>query len=889
MIDALLSALKPNTLILTPNQRLAATLLKKYNQQQIDQGHACWIRPLIRPLSSWIPELWQQYCAQVMDAHFILLTANQELILWEELIAEAPESEQLLKLSDLAKQAKSAWSILKQWQVNYNHPAFLSTENSRCFQTWARKFAQRCQQQSWIDSASLIELIITYIQEQKIKLPQNIVLLNFTELTPQYQTFLSACQAQGCLIQIIENQQFGLPAGNRFANRRLEPQHNAYLIGLETEEKEIQIMAAWAKNILEREPLARIGCIASELEDKREMILAIFQKAFGKPEFYNISAGRTLASYPVIQQALQLLSLSLQTLSATQLSALLHSPFIGDAEKEMLSRLQCDSYLRRRNINNLSWPAALKEIQHSSCPKLSARLQAYWQQRENQKSSQKISRWMQCFAELLETLGWPGEQSLNSQEYQVVQAWLQLLLETATMDLILAPLSYHQALHYLTVLATKTYFQPESPEAPIQILGQLEGAGLPFDYLWILGLTDTAWPPAPSPNPLIPHELQKNLKMPNASPIRQLEYSQRLMEQFKQSAAEVFFSYSLQNEYEEQKPSPLIAALPRKNLPDLALSTVNTQSHLALQAIVLEQFKDEQAPPLSVEEKLRGGASIFEMQAACPFKAFAKHRLGARAIEETQAGLPAKSRGTIVHKALELFWKEIKNQANLKALPANALQEKIQQVIKAALQQTAAFMDEKSQYNYLVRLRLENLLSQWLKLEKERPPFSVLALEEEKIIEMNQFPIQLRLDRVDELASGEKLIIDYKTRKNCDIQAWFGERLDEPQLPLYCISSQMNISGLAFGQIHSSKVSLKGLAAHELDLPEVKPWSEKTKADAPNWEAQLEIWRQHIQNLFADFQQGKAQVDPKHAEETCRQCDLQTLCRIHELTNRYDE
>jgi inactivated superfamily I helicase len=46
----------------------------------------------------------------------------------------------------------------------------------------------------------------------------------------------------------------------------------------------------------------------------------------------------------------------------------------------------------------------------------------------------------------------------------------------------------------VTSLARERVFQPETPAVPIQILGPLEADHLEFDHLWVLGLTDEAWP-----------------------------------------------------------------------------------------------------------------------------------------------------------------------------------------------------------------------------------------------------------------------------------------------------------------------------------------------------------------------------------------------------------
>lgn len=173
--------------VLTPNQRLAATLIKQYQQEQLQQGLSYWLTPDILPISSWILRIWEQSLVLDREDLSLILTSNQELILWEEIITQSPESQSLLKISDLAKQAKAAWSLLKQWQLSYKHPSFVLTENSQAFQKWAQQFAERSLQENWIDSSSIVDHLIQKINSKKINLPQEITLYNFTELTPQYQ------------------------------------------------------------------------------------------------------------------------------------------------------------------------------------------------------------------------------------------------------------------------------------------------------------------------------------------------------------------------------------------------------------------------------------------------------------------------------------------------------------------------------------------------------------------------------------------------------------------------------------------------------------------------------------------------------------------------------
>jgi hypothetical protein len=45
----------------------------------------------------------------------------------------------------------------------------------------------------------------------------------------------------------------------------------------------------------------------------------------------------------------------------------------------------------------------------------------------------------------------------------------------------------------------------------------LESAGIEFDHLWVMGLTDEAWPIHPRPNPFLPLEAQRQARVPEAS------------------------------------------------------------------------------------------------------------------------------------------------------------------------------------------------------------------------------------------------------------------------------------------------------------------------------------------------------------------------------------
>ena len=49
-----------------------------------------------------------------------------------------------------------------------------------------------------------------------------------------------------------------------------------------------------------------------------------------------------------------------------------------------------------------------------------------------------------------------------------------------------------------------------------------------------------------------------------------------------------------------------------------------------------------------------------------------------------------------------------------------------------------------------------------------------------------------------------------------------------------------------------------------------------------DWAAMTAGWKSVLEALAREFEAGRAAVDPKRGLATCRNCDLHTLCRVHE-------
>jgi len=489
---------------------------------------------------------------------------------------------------------------------------------------------------------------------------------------------------------------------------------------------------------------------------------------------------------------------------------------------------------------------------------------------------------------LLSAVQWPGERELNSDEYQSMQKWRELVAALGELDLVLAPVTLTAAVSVLHRLAAEELFQPETPEVPIQVLGTLESAHLPFDHLMVLGLVDGVWPRSARPNPLLPSELQRSRGLPASSAEWELAFARRAQAGWRRSAAEVVFSFHDADGEVTLTASPLLAGFPETTLARLGVAPPPDWRGDSHAAADVERVADWQANALPEGVAVKGGARVIQDQAACPFRAFAVHRLAAVSLEQPHEGLDARERGSLLHGAMAALWSELHTLATLHAMS----NEQIAAVVGRSVDTAFARLRPKrtsslrTRFLELERERLVALLHEWLQVERQRDSFEVVATEQAAAVTIGGLVLQLRLDRVDRQARGGELLIDYKTGANT-VVAWMGERPDEPQLPLYSLARPEAPAAVAFAQVRRGDCALLGLAAHA-DGPEgVKPLAQSDHAGRfATWPALLAGWRITLEQLAEAFRSGAATVDPKKRPLACSRCDLSTLCRVGELAGR---
>jgi ATP-dependent helicase/nuclease subunit B len=881
----MVEALAGGATVVTASERLARAVQLAYADAQRRAGVQVWERPRIW---SWQTFLAEQFIA-CQDAALIstelprlprVLSVVQSEALWEKVVRASGDAAGLLQPAAAAQAAQTAWMLCRAYRLELEALAESGAADAGQFMAWATSFQSRCDAEDWLDAARLPDQLAAWISAGHIAPPARLLFAGFDEWTPQQQYLLQVLREAGTQVDEVS-----MDAVAQAGVRR---------VSCEDSDQELRAVAQWAGALLDHDPDTRIGIVVRDLATCRDRFTRILDQVLcpsacvgAEPvRPYNLSLGRPLAAWPVIQDALLALRAAQGRLDFTVVSQLLHSPFLRGAESEQVARARFELSLRTgaEHIPLTRLTGLAREW--GEVPELVSALESCleWKQRQSQRELPSI--WARGFAALLQVLGWPGERSCDSTEYQTVQAFRDVLGELTRLDTLLGAVDMDDALHRLTRLVMQRTFQPAATDVPVQVLGMLEAAGLQFDHLWITGLSDDVWPPSPRPDPLLPTGLQRTHDMPHASARRELEFAQRITARLLASAPDVAVSVPQRDADQELRPSPLIAHLPEttlEQLPQRAILPYARFLHAAAPA--LETLEDTQGPALQATA-VSGGTGILKSQAACPFQAFARYRLGAEPMEEPAAGLDPAERGSLLHEAMQRLWGGLGDHATLVAQDVATTQTLVARHVTAVLHIARAKQPEvfTARFLALEQQRLERLIVDWLDVERTRQAFEVEHREHKQAVEIGPLSFNTRIDRIDRLADGGRVIIDYKTG-DAKPGAWSGARPDEPQLPCYAVTTTEPISAVLFGVMRPGESGYRGYAKTTGVVPGIDAFERQKNPpdDCRDWDELLRHWQSVLTQLAGSFAAGEAQVDPKDRNRTCGYCHLAGLCRIDEI------
>jgi ATP-dependent helicase/nuclease subunit B len=655
----------------------------------------------------------------------------------------------------------------------------------------------------------------------------------------------------------------------------------------------------WCKQKLAENTQTRLLVVTDNVAQKRGEIERAFLDFDRSGRSFEFSLGIPLNKTALGRSAFMLLQWLSGSISESDLDWLLSSGFsVIDAAEAYLLQTYVRG-LRRSGLERPHWslPGFLNQTLSATLPTSWVRRMNEAQRRLNEQSRNLKSplEWSELVPHLLQTMGWPGQRPLSSEEFQVVRRWEAALESCAALGFDGRRITWAEFLEILAEAMEETLFAPETRDAPIQITGTAESAGLSADAIWFMGATEDAWPTAGATHPFLPIEVQREAAMPHAKAQIDWDLANSMTSRLLNSAAEVFFSFARQGEEADARPSRLIiaAAGAPQELPPYLLAP-------ELPPAFTVSFEDSTRVAFRAPH-VEGGSSVLTYQSQCGFKAFTAARLGARGWNAAEPCLTPSQRGRLLHAVLHSIWggpktggiqelSELQKIENRERFIAAHVSRAMQKELKRAVRERLP-----ARYLELEERRLCSLVAEWLEYELTRIDFKVLKTEDELTVQVAGITFDVRLDRVDQLSDESLLVIDYKTGA-VKKKSWDLPRPDDVQLPLYAsygFDKNETVGGLVFAKVlRGDDLGFEGClkdARATLD-PALRGTNGLVKNKLDGW--MIQDWKRHIDKLATDFLRGRADVDPREYPGTCERCDFQAICRIQEhrdLTSEDDD
>jgi len=847
--------------LVTATPRQARALSVAFGRAAQRGGRAVWPTPRITPYGAWLERE-----ARAFDHRPQLLAEYAALRLWQLIVEQSPAGALLVSVEATAAEAARAWALAHDWQLPIAGLAPATPEEG-AFRDWALEFERQTAARDALDAARLPAWLAARIGSGAGR--PAVGFHGFRALTPSRARLGEALGRAGGAVA-----ELALAAGP------------ARLARLEagSPEAECEAIAAWLAARLGADPAARLIVILPDLARRAAPLRRLLDDRLapellapgaGDARPYQLATRAPLAEHAVAATALGVLALARPTIGVLELGRLLRAPYLPATAAESAQRARLDAELRRAPEPALATDGLAVRLRAGRCPEPAfAALVEAVRAPLARRGRHGAADWAEAMQRALRAAGWPKGRVLAPSEYQAATAVTEALAALGRLDPILPALTLGGALAELGALLAATPLQPEVADAPVLVLDRLEDPALPCDGLWVAGLAADRFPATAQPTPFLPLGLQRARGLPGASPAAALEEARAALAGWRRSTGELVLSVALADGDTTRRVSPLVPAAPA--VEALAPATARAAEIRAARRV--EPWHEAGLPPWPAGVRVGGGVKVLELMAQCPFRAAEELRLDARALESPAIGLPRWLRGQLAHGALALLWGELRSQAALAALDAAGRAA----AVRAAVERAFAAERPRLPAARLVALErdwLERAIGRLLGAELGREPFEVVEREQAHRLAPAGLPLEVRVDRVDRLADGATVLIDYKTGRGGQ-RRWTGARPDPVQLPVYATLREPAPIAVAIARLPLVGRSFAGLAARDGVLPEVRSLASARGAELRglDWEALVAGWRVAVEGLAAGFAAGDARVDP--AAGACERCPLATLCRV---------
>lgn len=869
-----LQSLNDDTLVLAATERVSRHIKMQSALLQSVAGKRTWFaKGKIRTVTQWIEEVWhdqlpnEQLLFPVQELAVVKSVADRSGLLPENLISS----------TSTARRIAQAYSTFIKFKLPDDPDRFRFKREYEVFWQWRALIEEECQQSGCYFRADLPRLVLQIIKAGAIKPPRKIVLVGVLYMNPSEREVIELLKSMGSeIVELDVAAEAVTPKLRRAVTQSDEFEHVAEWVNCALKPYIDTPHAAPAIAILVPDMDAYQAPLIEALSmtvSPASLLPAVDGAEVREP--WDISSGATLGARPIIRAAMGILSITNRSADADVFSRVLRSHWVGGHAVEGPQRALADVWMRENNGLNMGGKDYLRALGacKTQCNIFTENLRRTLARHEDDGGNRYPSEWAEFFKESLGKMGWPEAETLSSANYQTLDAWEEALKVFRSLDYQLGPCPYERAYMWMREIVDTRQFQPRlSHVAPVAIMTYGDAVGLTFDHVWMLGATNKTLPLPADPNPFLPVDLLADAGVPEATSDGQLAKAQRLVQALMTTSGDITVSsFEHDDRGSNIGASELFGSWPA---PVRCSAIWSGFKGNEVGQLNRDDYAEETVPAVDDEERknLKGGVSVFQNYANEPFFAFACNRLGAREFPVPVIGFDPRIQGTMLHLCLELFWKEVKTQASLKAMAA----EQLDTTLFAAIDKASINLLYKLEWRYgrrmikLEQARLKSLLLAWMEVEKARiQPFEVIGFE--RRTEVNVFGVELTvtLDRIDKIEVAENefrtMLFDYKSGAKFTYTKLNASKLTEPQLPIY--ATQVEPKELAVPSIDG--ISLAQVSAKKMHIHTRSSFTSKLLGGAPGkndvcmpgeWAEQMQAWNDALEDMATGFLAGVGTV-----------------------------
>lgn len=875
-IDLLEIVLAGGTVVVPSRQRAYAARLA-FAAAQLDAGVRVWSTPDVLAVDAWLIREIEQLAATSGTALPRVLSPAEDWLLWRQCTADATQDIELLNRGALAESLRRASGLAVEYGIDASHlQSFAGAEAELLHKT---QLAVDDRYRA-LGAANIQSLIA---QLPNVRGNREITYAGFLRLSPRLEAIGGT-------------------------HRSIDPQSTRPAVVIATDDSdELERIAQWCQRQIAADPNTRLLVILPGSPGARERLATLIRQAVDPQVWLSpgganshaetlvaIEGGAPLAEVPVVAHALSTLRwLGGSSGEFEEISEWLRAPYWDAPSAGVRARM--DLWLResgQMSIEGREWgsvlssaPAPISEGAQELGRQITAAIHALGDGVVSPRD------WSERFRATLDAVHWPGERVRDSNEQQTVVRLHELLDEFGQLASSAGVMARDEAIHWFIELASRTAFRPADDDTVVTISSALADPVVLYDGIWVAGLHAEAFPQPVQPDPFLPLPAQIAAAIPAASAGGRLAEARGLLAAWRAATGELVLSAPARSEDLELQPSPLLAEWMDANghggpgvghgaHGEAGAGLAAWLPQLMHRPNMLECIDDTMGVPWPPGQTLPAGTRSLELQNLCAFRAYSELRLGSSELGAPEPGVAPDVRGRLLHAALQVLWRQLRDSATLMAHAEPTLDALIEQSVAEAADGILGQVTEGIRSPLFARecRRTVRLIKRLCLLERTRAPFRVEATEFEKTLTVSGAQMNVRIDRLDALEGGGQAILDYKSGRRTTAD-WYGERPSHPQLLAYLAAVGDNVIAMATVNVTAREVRFDGIADSGQLLPKVKG------VEAPDgggsgdaWHLRTRQWMECVERLASSFLEGRAVVDPKLG--ACDYCHAVSVCRV---------